>query len=77
MASITITATGQCSGGNHLRISVTGEFSRTYTVDAAQVKDMDAEDLQTFVLACINLAKRGRTVAQLKNALQAGLVVNL
>lgn len=77
MSSITIRATAQCSGGNHITISVTGEFSTTFVMDVANLADLDSADARKFVEYLIFFGKRGRTLAQLRTALQSGVTVTL
>ena len=78
MASITITLTDICAGGNHLTYSVTG--AKTLTV-AGLLEDLSSpvtdDDAQVFLKVVAKLAKSGRTVAQTRSLLQSGVVVTI
>lgn len=78
MATVTITALAICSGGDHVRIELkvdgVEQLTKVYhvadLVDA--VADVDKEDV---IRTMIRLHKIGKTVAQVKTDLQAGLNV--
>jgi len=76
MASVTITAAGICAGGNHLHLTVTGAKTASVRLDledmAAPITD---DDLASFVRVLCRLCKSGKTPAQAKAALQAGVTV--
>lgn len=80
MATITLTATGVCSGGDHVRIrlDVNGVaiISKVFHADdiLAALDDVDALDI---VRTLIRLHKIGRTFAQVKADLQAGLTITV
>ena len=78
MASITITLTDICAGGNHLTYSVTGAKEMTVrgVLDDISQPVTDDEAL-AFVKVVTKLAKAGRTVAQARALLQAGIVVTV
>lgn len=77
MASITVTATGICAGGNHITFAVTGAKTAAVILD---VNDMQGGvpdgDVEAFVRLLCKLAKVGKTNVQLKTALQAGITVS-
>lgn len=77
MTTLTIRVTSVCSGGNHYTVQTGGEFTRTFVLDAGDLRDMDEADAEAFVRACIFLARRGKTPLQLRNALQTGLTVTV
>lgn len=78
MASITITLTNTCSGGNHVVLSVTGEKSATIRSEIDQLLDpITEDDALAFVRVLVKLAKVGRTKVQLKNLLESGLTVSV
>jgi len=77
MSTLTIRVTGVCSGGNHYTVAVTGDFTRTFVIDAAELRDMTAEEAEAFVRTVLFLAKRGRTPAQLRTLLQTGVTVTV
>ena len=78
MTTITVTATGICAGGNHITFDITGVKSMTV---AGQVEDIKSpvadEEVEAFVKVLCKLAKHGRTVAQYKTLMQAGVTVTV
>lgn len=80
MATLTLTATRICSGGNHytIRLDVNGaeRLSHTYEIDdlIAAVSDVDAEQV---IATLIRLHKIGRTNAQVRTDLLAGLNITV
>jgi len=77
MAAVTVTLTGICAGGNHLTFGVTGDVTATiHAVTADMIGAITDEDKTIFVKVLAKLAKIGRTNAQAKTALQAGIAIN-
>lgn len=80
MATITLTATGICSGGDHVRIrlDVNGVAAITKVFHAddliAALNDVDALDV---IRTLIRLHKIGRTLAQTKADLQTGITITV
>lgn len=79
MASITITASDTCAGGGHVTFSITGAKSAVFkgVVVADLLGPIEDVEVEAFVKLCVRLAKVDRSVAQLKTALQNGLVVDI
>lgn len=80
MASVTVTLTDICSGGNHLTFGVTG--ARTATVPGTREEFVEGgpisdEDMAIFIKCLCRLARAGRTMAQARNVLQAGVTVTV
>lgn len=80
MATITLTATGICSGGDHVRIRLdingVAAVSKVFLADdlIAAIDDVDALDV---IRTLIRLHKIGRTLATVKADLQAGLTITV
>lgn len=76
MATITVTATSICAGGNHLHLSVTGARTASVRLDienmAAPITD---DDMAAFVRVLCRLCRSGKTPAQTKLTLQSGVTV--
>jgi len=78
MATITLTKTYECAGGDHLKISITGDATDTISVYVPDlVGNPTDEERQIFLQVLLRLARKTRTKAQLKLALQTGLVVTI
>lgn len=78
MSAVTITLTSICAGGNHLTFTVTGDASRTQTLDASVLSEPASEkEVEAFLKLICKLAKNGRTPAQAKALLQAGVTVTV
>lgn len=78
MASLTITLTGVCSGGNHLTFGVTGAASRTKVIELNTLTEpLDETDVEAFLRVVTRLARQGRTNAQARTLLQAGVTVTI
>ncbi len=78
MSAITITATGFCPGGGHAYLSVTGDKVLSLTVDISVLNDpITNDEAEAFVKIIGKMAKNGRTVAQAKALMQAGVTVTV
>ena len=76
MSTTTVTLTGVCSGGGHLTFVVTGDAELTRTLDLSTITDpITGEDVEAFLRVICKLAKKGRTLAQARTLLQAGVEV--
>ncbi len=76
MASITTTLIAICAGGDHLTFSITGAKTLTVSADFAEMNSpITDEEAVAFVKVIAKLCKSGKTIAQTKTALQAGIVV--
>lgn len=78
MATITVTLTGICAGGEHLTFSVTGDAALTVRMSLSEVlAGLSNEDKEGFVKSLVKLGKIGRTNAQLRTLFQAGVTVSV
>jgi len=78
MASVTITLSAICSGGQHLTFSVTGAKVLTVPGMLSDISEpVSDEEAQAFVKVITKLAKAGRTAPQARTLLQAGVVVTV
>ena len=78
MATVTLTATAFCSGGDHVRITLVVDgverANKVYFVPAL-VESLNETDADDVIRTLIRLHKIGKTNAQVKTDLQAGLIV--
>lgn len=78
MASITIQLTNVCSGGGHGTITVSGDVTRSLVVDFAELlEEIGAVDDKAILAALLRLNKIGKTNAQFKSSLLAGIAVTV
>lgn len=80
MATMKLTLTHVCDGGEHAEIAVqvNGKNRGTYGVNVSDVTGaFPDEDIETFLAGVIRLHKIGKTLAQVHSDLQAGLTVTL
>lgn len=78
MTTITVTATGICAGGNHLTFNITGDRTRTILGQVEDIKTpLTDDELESFIKVLCKLAKSGRTIAQYKTLIQAGITVTV
>lgn len=78
MSAITVTLASICSGGGHLTFNVTGDATFSKMIDLSTMTGpMDEQDVLSFLRVIGWLAKNGRTVAQAKALLQAGVTVTV
>lgn len=78
MAALTITLTGICSGGNHLTFGISGDRSATVRGSLDDIlAPLTEEDVVAFLRVVCKLAKAGRTTAQARALLQAGVTVTI
>lgn len=77
MTTLTIRVTSVCDGGDHLTVTTSGDFTHSFVVDAAQLRDFDRDDLEAFVRTLLFFARRGRTGAQLRSLAQTGFTVTV
>lgn len=78
MTTITVTATSICTGGNHITFTITGAKSMIVTGQVEDIKrPVTDEEVEAFVKVLCKLAKSGRTIAQYKTLVQAGITVTV
>lgn len=78
MSAVTFTLTSICAGGNHLTFTVTGDKSGTVRVDLSDLtQPITDEDALLFCRVIARLARMGRTQAQARTLLQAGVTVTV
>ena len=78
MSAITVTLTGICTGGNHLTFSITGDKVQTVPVNLSELSaPIDEQDVVAFCKVIARMAKNGRTIAQARTLLQAGVGVTV
>ena len=76
MSAVTVRLTSICSGGGHLTFTVAGDASLTRVLDlSALIEPLDDAEVDAFLKVICKLAKKGRTVAQARTLLQAGVTV--
>lgn len=78
MAAATITWTGQCAGGGHVTLGVTG--AKTFSVQMTTDEMLGAitdDEMKAFFKVFVRFVKVGKTAAQAKTALQAGVTVSV
>jgi len=78
MASLTIQLTGICASGNHLTFALSGAKDLVVNGELSEMLDPVTDDeAQAFVKIIAKLVRIGRTNAQARTALQAGVTVTL
>lgn len=78
MASITITLSSICVGGNHLTFTVTGDAAGTIRMELDDVvQAIDEDERKAFVRSLVRLGKIGRNNAQLRTLFQNGVTVTV
>lgn len=78
MASMTLTRTSECAAQNHITIAVTGGVAYTFHGDMDDLTSPITEgEKDAFIKVLIRFAKIGRTKAQVRNALTAGVTVTI
>ena len=78
MATVTVTLSNICAGGEHLTFTVTGDKTATVDTDISKVTGaITDEEIVAFVKGLIKIGKIGRTNAQLRTLFQAGVVVTV
>jgi len=80
MASVTIQLVSVCPGGGHviLNANVNGVDKGNFNVTAEEIlAPFPDEDVERFIAALIKLRLIGRTKAQVRADLQAGLTVTV
>lgn len=76
MASVTLTLAGQCSGGGHLTLALTGDVTGEKVYDQGKLdRIIDEVDREQLTAAIIRLAKVGRTWQEVRTLLQSGITV--
>ncbi len=78
MASVTVKLTESCPGGGHVVFTATGDASAVVRTDIGALTDtLTDHDREAFVRVLVALAKIGRTNAQAKAVLVAGVTVSV
>lgn len=78
MSTLTITKINTCPADNHFTLVATGDisFSAQYTVQEF-LEPLTEYEKEVFLKALVRFAKIGRTAAQVKSALNNGVVVTI
>lgn len=78
MATLTLTLTDVCEGGEHFTLTVTGDVAHTCRYGVKEfMAPLTAEEKDAFVKGLVRFAKIGRTAQQVKTALAAGASVTV
>lgn len=78
MSTVTVRLASICAGGNHLTFNVSGDASLSQVIDLSMLSaPIDEQDIAAFLSIICRLAKRGRTLAQARTLLQAGVTVTV
>lgn len=78
MAAVTLTLTDICPGGGHYTLTLSGAVTGAKVYDLPEIRAlMDTVDKETIAAVILRLAEEGRTNAQLKTLLQAGVTVSI
>ena len=78
MSTITLLKTYECAGGDHLKITVSGDVSGTFAFYAPDLGDpVTEEDKEIFLRILLKIAKKTRTKAQIKTLLTSGWTVTI
>lgn len=78
MTAVTVKLDAICSGGNHLTFGVTGDATATvHGVLENMLEPITDEEKVAFVKVLAKMAKAGRTLAQARAILEAGVTVTV
>lgn len=78
MSTITLLKTYECAGGDHLKITVSGDVTGTIAFHAPYLGDpVTEEDKETFLRLLLKIGKKTRTKAQLKTLLTSGWTITI
>lgn len=78
MSAVTITLASTCAGGGHLTFAITGDKTATVPANFSELADpISDEDAVIFCKVIARMVKKGRTVAQARALLQAGVTVTV
>lgn len=76
MASETVTLTTICAGNNHLEFTLSGAKSGVVRMTLDELsEEISREDAEAFCRVITRLVKIGKTNAQARTVLQAGVTV--
>lgn len=79
MASVTFQLQSVCGGGDHATITLTkGAQTRNVTMSVSDLRSaVTQDDIDGFAKVALKLLSEGKTLAQFKSALQAGVTVTI
>jgi hypothetical protein len=78
MATEIVTLTAACAAGGHLTFTLTGAKEATVQLRMEQLSEpVSDEEIEVFCKIIGRLAKSGRTNAQARSVLQAGVTVTV
>ena len=78
MGTVTLQLTSQCSGGGHLTFTMTGDVTGEGTLSVDEIDEfLNSVGRKELLAVILRLAKIGRTPAQVKTLLQAGVTVTI
>lgn len=76
MTTVVITATAFCPGGGHVRMQLSGATDHVTMMETTTFSDpVTEDDAQAFIKIIGKMARMGRTGAQAKALLEAGVTV--
>lgn len=79
MASVTIQVTAVCAGGDHATVRLTkGAQARDVTMLVPDLRSaITQDDIEAFCKVALKLHSEGKTLAQFKASVQAGVTVTV
>jgi len=79
MASVTITLTESCPSQGHIRLGITGDRTGTIRLHVDEIfqQSMDDDALMDFLKQYLKIWSLGKTKAQMRTQLLAGLTVTI
>jgi len=79
MASVTLTLTESCASNTHIRLAITGDKTGTIFMHIDEVfqQPLDNDALISFLKQYLKIWSIGKTKAQMRTQLLAGLTVTI
>ena len=77
MPSVTIKHDWVCEGGNHIRVTMTGDYTGKFEFTREEIETADPVRKEDVAKLVLNLMLRGLTPNQMRNRLQTGVTLTI
>jgi len=77
MPSVTITFDRACAGGNHVTVTMTGDYTGKYEFSREEIESADPVRKEDIARLMLTLMLRGLTPQQMRNKLQTGVSLTI
>lgn len=77
MPSVTIKLDKVCDGGNHVTVTMTGDYTGKFEFSREEIESADVVRKEDVAKLMLTLMLRGLTPVQMRNRLQTGVTLTI